>query len=129
MFKNFGPIPALISIRIVKGTKALLGFTKFPTTCIIEIDGVQSRKSRDLIKLIPKMMDQVGIKFSFHWGKMNPLNALLVEKIYGKNYDAWLKQRSRLMTKEESAVFTSDYTFDLGLGEYIEHATDIKIIT
>ena len=129
MFNNFGPIPALISIRIVKGTKALLGFTKFPTTCIIEIDGVQSRKSRDLIKLIPKMMGQAGINFSFHWGKMNPLNAILVKQIYGKNYDKWIKQRSRLMTKEESDVFTSDYTFDLGLGEYKTNTPDIKVIS
>ena len=129
MFKNFGPIPALISIRIVKGTKALLGFTKFPTTCIVEIDGVQSRKSRDLIKLIPKMMGQAGINFSFHWGKMNPLNATLVKKIYGNNYKKWIKQRSRLMTEEESAVFTSDYAFDLGLGEYVDNTPDIKVIS
>ncbi|MEM9549205.1 MAG: FAD-binding protein [Bacteroidota bacterium] len=129
MFKTHGPIPALISMRLVKGTKALLGWTNFALTCVLEIDGVQSKKSRALIQKIPAAFDDKGIAYTFHWGKMNPMDDKLVKKMYGNSYDEWIRQRSRLMSEEEGMIFSSDHTIILGLGEYVIQNDPIDVVT
>jgi hypothetical protein len=41
------PFPGILSFRFVKGTSALMGFTRFPHTCVLEMDGVDSKITRD----------------------------------------------------------------------------------
>ena len=38
--KNEGPIPGIYAMRFVKKSEATLAFTKFPITCMLEIDGL-----------------------------------------------------------------------------------------
>jgi hypothetical protein len=40
--KASGPFGGVFAFRFVKQSKALLGFTKFPITCVVELDGVFS---------------------------------------------------------------------------------------
>ena len=43
VFKKHGPFSAVVALRFVKSTEALLGFQRFaPTTCIVDLDGVYS---------------------------------------------------------------------------------------
>jgi len=44
--KNDTPFFGIISLRFVKGTSATLGFTKFQNTCVMEIDGVDGKKTK-----------------------------------------------------------------------------------
>ena len=73
--RDEGPIPGIFALRFVKKTKATLGFSKFPTTCMIEIDGVIWKKTRKIMSLkeYSKRMIQVlkenNIPFTIHWGK------------------------------------------------------------
>ena len=41
-----GPFPCILALRFVPGTRATLGFTRFPRTCIIDIDGPYSTRTR-----------------------------------------------------------------------------------
>ena len=62
-------LPLLISVRYVKGTNALLGFTRFPDTCVLELDAVNTSKTRGYVKKVWANLEQAGIPFTLHWGK------------------------------------------------------------
>ena len=52
-YKNFGAVlPLLLSVRYVKGTQAVLGFTKFATTCVLELDAVNVPETRNYVKAV-----------------------------------------------------------------------------
>jgi hypothetical protein len=60
-----------VACRYVKGTKALMGFTKFPLTCILELDGVESRTSRNFFEKVWNRLEELNIPYTLHWGKIN----------------------------------------------------------
>jgi hypothetical protein len=120
-------IASVFSMRFVKGSAGLMAFTKFPTTCILELDGVRNKDNENFIKLIPPKLRANNIPFTFHWGKDNPMNKTMVKEMYGNNLKQWVAQRSRLLAPQEAEVFRSIYTDGLGLGDYDQSA--IPIVT
>ena len=38
--RDEGPVPGIYAMRFIKQSKATLAFTKFPVTCMLEIDGL-----------------------------------------------------------------------------------------
>ena len=67
-----GPYAALLSLPNVKGTPATLGFTRFPRTCIIEIDGPFSGRSAYFHQRAWAAFATAGIPHTFHWGRPSP---------------------------------------------------------
>ncbi|HMG15539.1 MAG TPA: FAD-binding protein [Saprospiraceae bacterium] len=112
-----GPFCGVIAFRYVKGTKATLGFTKFETTCVVELDCVYSEKAEDFYKMFWDEMFANNIPFTFHWGKLFNLNKVQIRTMYGdNNVDAWIKARNELMKEEASMkLFTNDLMSKLGL--------------
>ncbi len=114
--KNEGPVPGIFAMRFVKASKATLAFSKFPITCMLEIDGVLWKGNKKIISLenyckrTIEVLIQNGIKFTIHWGK----NAAwsfpgLVEIMYGGNVTEWKEQRSSLLSENLAKLFTNDF--------------------
>ena len=113
-------MPVLITLRFVRGTKALLGFTKYKPTCVIELDGINSQDMQDYVSLVWERVDQEGIPFTMHWGKFNSfnnfaLNSARVKNMYGANRDRWIESREDLLKPEARKVFTNDFLRRVGL--------------
>lgn len=120
-----GPVPGAIAIRFVKASKATLAFTKFPITCILEMDGIQWKPNRRMIsmedierKIIEKFMAH-KIPFTWHWGKNATWNFPgLIDYMYGDKDDEWKNYRSALLSREMADLFTNDFLIKAGLGDY-----------
>ena len=119
-YKNVGAVlPLLLSVRYVKGTQATLGFTKFATTCVLELDAVNVPETRDYVKAVWKGLADAGINFTLHWGKFNTyLTGARVVSMYGKDaVDQWKASRAALMESiDVSRVFDNAFIKNAGLG-------------
>ncbi len=110
-------LPVIISSRFIKGTQALLGFTKFRENCTVEIDTINTPESRRLLNQVRKNFAAADIPFTVHWGKIESfLTARRLEKIYEGNLQAWLRSREHLLENAETQrVFTNAFMTRLGL--------------
>jgi hypothetical protein len=120
-----GPIPGAMALRFVKASKATLAFTRFPLTCIIEMDGILWKGNETMISLedIQKKLLEAfinaGVKFTIHWGK----NAAwsfpgLLDFMYGNNDDIWKDYRSALLSKQMADLFSNDFLNKINLSDY-----------
>jgi hypothetical protein len=111
------PFPGAVALRFVKGTKALMGFTHFEKTCVLEMDGVDSKTSRNFFEKMWNKLDELNIPFTMHWGKINfGLTAARVEKMYGANNIAlWKGCRKQLLDADARKVFSNDFIKRCGL--------------
>jgi hypothetical protein len=110
-----GPFGGVFAYRFVKQSKALLGFTRFPITCVVELDGVFSQKTLAFYNAVWKSLEAAGIPFTFHWGKINNMNADRVKKMYGQTRDQWISARHRLLSPEYLELFSNKLLEDWGL--------------
>lgn len=109
--------PGAISLRYVKGTEALLGFTKFPKTCILEMDGVESKTSRRFFQKLWDRLEELNIPYTEHWGKINfNLDPVRLRKMYGDaTIDKWIACRHRVLDADARKVFTNNFMRQCGL--------------
>jgi hypothetical protein len=117
-YKDSGDVlPIILSHRFVKGTKALLGFTRFDKTAVFEIDSVNTPKTRAYFEKVWADLDAAGIPFTLHWGKFNSfLTAATVRNRYGAAVDQWIAARETLLeTPAVRQVFSNPFMTDLGL--------------
>jgi len=116
-YANFGTLlPMTCMMRFVKGTKALLGFTKFDPTCTLEIDAINTPKTREYANAVWTNLEQAGIPFTMHWGKFNWfLTPARVQSMYGENVQKWIASREALLSPEVRSVFTNDFLRSVGL--------------
>ena len=123
-----GNIAAIISLRYVKGSKALFACTRFEKTCIIEIDGVQSRRTRRFMDKFWARLRAKKILYAQHWGKFNDLHRS-TQYCYGIHLLKWLESRSRLLDKDNAKVFESRFINSCGLNIRINNVSLDDIIT
>jgi len=116
-YANFGTVlPMTCTVRFVKGTQALLGFTKFDPTCVLEIDGINTEKTQEFANAVWTNLEQAGIPFTMHWGKFNAsLTPARVRNVYGENVQKWIDSRETLLSPEVRSVFTNDFLRSVGL--------------
>lgn len=112
-------LAGILAFRFVKGSDATLGFTKFPKSVVMELDGVDAAINHQFYKMMLEALEAEGIKYSIHWGKINRvLTPERLQYIYGKErLDAWKKQRSRVMTPETQNIFNNELMQSCGLDE------------
>ncbi|HUH32977.1 MAG TPA: hypothetical protein VLZ28_03435, partial [Daejeonella sp.] len=97
-----GPIPGIFAMRFVKQSEATLAFSRFPVTCMLEIDGLTwTPPNANMISLrqFSRRMIEVlkanNIPFTLHWGKNADWSfPNLVQHMYGNNELIWKQQRS-----------------------------------
>ena len=112
------PFAGALALRYVKGTDALLGFTHFDKTCIMELDGVDSKLSRKFIQKVWTRLEELNIPFTMHWGKFNfGLTPELLQKMYGNNVSKWKSCRNVLLTDQVKKVFTNNFMVQCGLND------------
>jgi hypothetical protein len=113
------PFPGGLALRYVKGTKALLGFTRFEKTCILELDGVDSGVSREFYQNIWDKMEAENIGYTLHWGKINSnLSRDRIRKMYGDDaVDKWISARHMLLDESSRKVFCNKLMEQWGLHE------------
>ena len=109
-------IPSAFSLRFVKKSKATLAFTRFSTTCVIGLDGLETKPTLGYLKSITDRLAASDIPHTFHWGKVNFMDKESVKKMYGKDLEIWLNSRSHLLSKSAIEAFSSEYLDQLGLG-------------
>ncbi len=106
-----------VAVRFVKGTKATLGFTRFAHTCVIEMDGLDTKRNHKIFANIIDRLMNGGVPCTIHWGKLNePLSASRVTTMYGADkLQSWKKSRETLLLPETRSVFTNDFMKRCGL--------------
>jgi hypothetical protein len=116
--------PGLSAIKLVRQTKATLGFHKFPVTAVIHMDGLQWKPAGDQLlvqKEIIKAFVRDGIDFTLHWGKNAAWDyPSLIDIMYPAKKDEWIKQRSRLLRSEMAHMFSNDFLNRLSLDTYVD---------
>ncbi len=108
-------VPGLLSSRFVKGTEATLGFTRFPNTAIVEVDGVQWKDLDKFIVRLTKALSDSALDFSLHWGKNADWKPALIDRMYGPRKTAWVNQRNQLVTAAMKKIFANKFLDDIGL--------------
>jgi hypothetical protein len=109
--------PALVSMRFVRSTRATLGFTMHePVTAVTEIDGASSMGTRAAQQAMWKKVREAQIPHTFHWGKLNDLNAANLRLAYGaQRVEAWIAARRRLIRPAIPPVNTNPIAERLGI--------------
>jgi len=105
------------AVRFVKGTKATLGFTRFEHTCVLEMDGLDTKGNHDIFANVIDRLITNGIPCTIHWGKLNdPLSADLITTMYGADkVRSWKQSRETLLLPETRTVFTNEFMKKCGL--------------
>lgn len=111
--------PGVMGLRWVRQTAATLGFTRFPITCVLELDGPDARLTNQFLQRTWDRLDALGISYTMHWGKINfGLDGPRVRRMYGDDrVDGWLSARQRLMDAPTRAVFTNEFMERCGLDQ------------
>ena len=122
---NEGPIPGIFAMRFVKQTKATLGFTKFPVTCMLEIDGVLWKKTKKIMSLTEyskrmiEVLKENNIPFTIHWGKSSDWNfPNLVNHMYGSDaVKTWKQYRKALLSEDMAKLFSNTFLENVDLAQ------------
>ncbi len=111
------PFAGALAFRFVKGTQATLGFTCFPKTCVVEMDGIDADVTRKFFENIWFKLEEQNIAYTLHWGKMNfILNKRRVINMYGADkVNKWISSRHSLLSEPVRKVFTNDFMIMCGL--------------
>jgi hypothetical protein len=117
MNKTNGPFVGLFAYRFIKKSKATLAFTHFDYTCILELDAAYSDDTKSFYTAVWKRLEDEGIPFTFHWGKMNELNIDRITKMYGNDAVTWMKARNKLLGPDSLKVFTNPTLTEWGLDQ------------
>jgi hypothetical protein len=108
--------PGLVSFRYVKKSKALLAFTKFDTTCAIELPAAYADGTTAFYEAVWQGLENAGIPFTLHWGQVNNFTPARVRAMYGSAVDDWIKSRNSVLDPQARAVFNSPFLQSCGLG-------------
>jgi hypothetical protein len=122
-----GPIPGIYAMRFVKQSRATLAFTKFPVTCMLEIDGIIWKpKNNNMISLQKfctrtiEVLQANNIPFTIHWGKNADWSFPgLVAHMYGDKAAKWMQQRRILLSEKQAELFANDFLHHTSLAQAI----------
>ncbi|HEX6107336.1 MAG TPA: FAD-binding protein [Gemmatimonadales bacterium] len=113
--RSHGPFPCLVALRFVPATDALLGFTRFERTCIVDVDGTLSNRTRSFYSRIWQSLSTSDIPYAMHWGKLLGLSAAEVRRLYGGSVDRWLAVRRGLLAPPLRRAFSNRFLEELDL--------------
>lgn len=111
------PFPGVFAFRYIKKSDALLAFTRFDMTSVIDLDAVDNKVSREFYRKVWDAFENQNIPYTIHWGKANELNSERVIAMYGDDLQTWLSERRNLLDAECRRVFSSPFTDQCGLSD------------
>jgi hypothetical protein len=117
IIKNKVPIIGLLCLRFVKKSRATLAFTKFETTCTVELPAIHASETASCYNKIWKTLEEQNIPFTLHWGQVNNLNERNLTQKYGPNLiTKWKEARSRILLEpRQRKMFTNHFVNQCGL--------------
>ena len=108
--------PGLLAFRWVKGSRGLLAFARFPTTCTIELPAAFADGTTNYYQAVWSGLEAAGIPYTLHWGQMNNFTPDRVRAMYGAARDQWVASRRQLLaTPALQAVFGNGFLQACGL--------------
>jgi hypothetical protein len=111
-----GPAPVVLACRFVQASKGTLAFTRYAPSCVIDIDGVYSRRTLEFYKAIWADLDASDIPYTQHWGKINDLGPARLDAMYGNGVQSWKDARRKLLANErDRETFSNRFTERAGL--------------
>jgi FAD/FMN-containing dehydrogenase len=113
--KSDGPFAGIFSQRFVKGNQATMGWLRWPSTCVIELDGSYSDRSLAFFDLVAKSFVDQGIPHTFHWGKLSKLSPADVTLLYGDAVSQWKSAREQLLDAAARKTFSNVFLNSMGL--------------
>lgn len=102
-FNSNGGGHLVFTLRFVSSAAGLLTFTRFAETVVVNLDGLRTGASRDATAKVALALEQAGIPFGQHWGKMGVISPARFRRDHGDPADAtsragrWLAARRRLV--------------------------------
>ena len=117
--KTDGPFAGVFAYRFIKKSKALLAFTHFDFTCILELDGAFSATTQKFYAAVWKRLDNEKIPYTFHWGKVNEMDFKKIKNMYGSDADTWIAARNKLLDADTMKVFTNPILTKWGLDKVL----------
>ena len=128
------PVPGIFAMRFIKQSQATLAFSKFPITCLVEIDGIQWSDGHNIISLkeyskkMITVLKNSNIPFTIHWGKnANWEFPDLVEHMFGVSVKKWKKVRSNLLSIPMQEVFSNKFLEATKLSEPLALDDDLIV--
>ncbi|MES2444672.1 MAG: FAD-binding protein [Pseudomonadota bacterium] len=116
VFKTVPDAPAAFACRFAQASPAMLGWTRFAPSCMMDIDGIHTPAIGKLMAAVRTRFDAKGIPHCAHWGKLHDLTAARVQSSYGDRLPDWHKVRETLMPDpKERAVFATDLLQRIGI--------------
>ena len=109
------PFPGVIALRYIKKSKALLAFTRYDMTCIIDLDAVDNKSARQFFRKVWQEFENQQIPYTIHWGKANELTPARLQAMYGDDLQTWLSERRNLLGEAPCKAFSSPFTDQCGL--------------
>jgi hypothetical protein len=113
--KTAGPFPGLFAYRFIRKSTALLGFTRYRYTCILEMDGTFANTTLNFYRAVWHKLEEENIPYTMHWGKINELNYDRIYTMYGENVVKWIDARNTLLDRESMPIFTNPLLRQWGL--------------
>ena len=103
--------PLIAACRFVRHSGGMIEFTQHETTCVIDIDGVNSSRAHAFLARVWRRLDDAGIAYTQHWGKVNNYDAANVRARFGDDrIDKWIAARSSLLgSAQNRALFSSPF--------------------
>jgi hypothetical protein len=109
---------APVALRYVRQSDALLAFTcHAPTTCTMELPGIDSATGHTAHGLIYQELVNAGVRTTYHWGQQGPFTAESVMAGYGTDrVSRWIAARMAFLpTKAGRRMFSNAMLESCGL--------------
>lgn len=127
-------VPGIFAMRFIKQSEATLAFSKFPFTCMVEIDGIQWSDQDNLISLknystkMIEILKNNNIPFTIHWGKNADWEfPNLMKHMFGDKVKKWKEIRSTLLSPPMQDVFSNSFLDSTKLSEPIVPQEDLIV--
>ncbi|HTU10223.1 MAG TPA: FAD-binding protein [Allosphingosinicella sp.] len=104
--------PVAFACRYAQKSPALLGFTRFDPTCILDVDGVDTAATRAVMEGLRARFDAEGVPYAQHWGKLLGLTRARLRASYGSAIDDWNRVRRALLPTQAERDSLSTPLFD-----------------
>ncbi len=106
----------VFSFRYVKRSSALLGFTRFDTTCTVEFNAAHNDRTLAYYRRVWDDLQKQNIPYTLHWGQMGNYSPGHVLAMYGPQViQDWKKARAKLLSPAMQKVFSSPFLEQCGL--------------
>jgi hypothetical protein len=100
--------PGVIGLRFVRGSDASLAFTRFDTTCTIEMTGAGGPQTLEFYNHAWSALESRRLPFTLHWGKVNNTSAANIRARFGAEaVDEWIAARETLLGPAGRDMFSS----------------------